>query len=400
MTSTASRTPGRPEGGAETGPAAKVALLEFLTVFRIGGTERQFVNLATALDRSRFELHLACFRREGELLAEAEQSGAPLTEYRMPSLLSLAAGRQLLRLARYLRRQRIQVVRTYGFHPNVFGVIAARLAGVPAIFASIRDTGDHLTPFQRGVQRRVCGLADRVVTNAEAVRQRLIGEGYDGRRIVVIPNGIALERYSGGKPGLRPELGLPSGVPLVAVLGRLDEGKGVEYFLEAAALLTTSHPDARFLVVGDLAIRGPGKHPHRLRLERYALELGLGGRLVFTGFRSDVPAILAEVTVSVLSSLSEGLSNTLLESMAARVPVVATAVGGNPELVEDGVTGLLVPPRDARALAAAIARLLDDPALARRLGEAGQRRVANRFSLDAMVGATEKLYLGLLEEAC
>jgi glycosyltransferase involved in cell wall biosynthesis len=112
-----------------------------------------------------------------------------------------------------------------------------------------------------------------------------------------------------------------------------------------------------------------------------------------------VPDVLAAVNVSVLPSLSEGLSNSILESMAAGVPVVATAVGGTPELVEDGVTGYLVPPRDAAALAAAITRLLDDPTLARRLGEAGRRRVVERFSLAAMVGATERLYLGLLEEA-
>jgi len=138
---------------------------------------------------------------------------------------------------------------------------------------------------------------------------------------------------------------------------------------------------------------------YRGELERYAARLGLGGRVVFTGVRQDVPAVLAEAAVSALPSLSEGLSNVLLESMAGGVPVVATAVGGNPEVIEDGVTGLLVPPRDAGALARGICLLLEDRVLAARLGRAGRQRVAQHFSLARMVGENERLYVRLLEQA-
>jgi glycosyltransferase involved in cell wall biosynthesis len=136
---------------------------------------------------------------------------------------------------------------------------------------------------------------------------------------------------------------------------------------------------------------------YRAELEALARRLGLEGRIVFTGFRLDVPDLLSEVTVSVLPSLSEGLSNTILESMAAGVPVVATTAGGNPEAVEHRVTGLLVPPRDAGSLTAAITALLENPDLARTLGGAGRRRVAEHFSLDVMVARTERLYEELFD---
>jgi glycosyltransferase involved in cell wall biosynthesis len=165
--------------------------------------------------------------------------------------------------------------------------------------------------------------------------------------------------------------------------------KGIPYFLDAATVLAERFPDVCFLVVGDGAIKR--------ELEEQACRMGLGQRIAFTGFRSDVPELLSEAAVSVLPSLSEGTSNTLLESMAAGIPVIATRVGGNPEVVEDGVSGLLVPPRDSAALAAATARLLEDEALAARLGEAGMRRVSELFSIEGSVHETEHLYQRLVE---
>lgn len=176
---------------------------------------------------------------------------------------------------------------------------------------------------------------------------------------------------------------------MIGVVARLNRLKGIEYFLQAAAAMGKRSYDARFLIVGD--------GQHKQELEQLAIQLGLGKRVVFTGFRLDVPEVLSALTISVLPSLSEGLSNSLLESMAAGVPVVATNVGGNPEAVEDGVTGIIVPPRDAHALARAMALLLENPDLGSEFGEAGRRRVTQRFSLAQMVRETESLYLRLLE---
>jgi glycosyltransferase involved in cell wall biosynthesis len=375
----------------------KIALLEFLTDFRIGGTERQVVNLVRALDRTRFDVHVACFRREGQFLAELGDGIASLTQYPLPSLHSFTAAEQLRRLARHIRRTGIQVVHTYGFYPNVFGIAAARLARAPVTLASIRDTGDHLTPRQRRLQRWACRFANLVLANAEAVRRRLLEEGYERRRVDVIRNGIAFDGFGrlGDRSRMRQELGLPAAAPVVAVFSRLSRAKGVDYFLEAAQLVARRHPAARFLIVGDCSADAEGA-AYRIALDRCVEELGLTGRVVFTGFRCDVPALLSVVDVSVLPSLSEGLSNVVIESMAAGVPVVATAVGGNPELVADGKTGILVPPRDAAAIAGAVDRLLRDPRMADRLGAAGRRRAEERFSLNAMVRATESLYVDLV----
>jgi len=381
----------------------RIKLLKFVPNFGVGGTERQFSNLALALDPSRFELSFACLRRWGKYLDVLEPWQRTMAEYKIQSLYYPHSFAQQLRLARSLRRDRIQILHTYNFYANVFAIPAAWLAGVAVIVASIRETGAYLTPMQKRVQKFVCRYADCVLVNADAVKQWLVAQGYRREQIVVIRNGIDLSRFGtrNGSGQLRQELGLPARAPLVAVLARLNQMKGIEYFLEAAAVIAGRCPDARFLIVGsnliprdDTAVEDVA---YRRELESSVVRLGLDGRVVFTGMRLDVPEILSALSVSVLPSLSEGLSNTLLESMAAGVPVVATRVGGNPEVVEEGVTGLLVPPRDPAALAKAICQLLENPELASRFGQAGRQRVAKLFSLEKMVRETEQLYLALLK---
>lgn len=369
----------------------RIRLLKMLTSFQIGGTERQVANLALRIDSSRFDLHLACLRNMGELRQELESLQVPRPVFDIGRLYTPKTMWQAIRLGYYIRRHLIQVVHTYGFYPNVFAVPAARLAGASIVVASIRDRGDILTPTQRWIQKCVCRLADCVLVNAETIRDVLIEQGYRPDKIFVIRNGIMLSRFGRRERGaeLRRELGLPPAAPLVFVFSRLNGMKGIEYFLEAAAMIAPNFPDVRFLVVGDGA--------KRKELEAHAVSLGLSSRVTFTGFRTDVPDLLPEATVSVLPSLSEGLSNSLLESMASGVPVVAGRVGGNPEIIEHDTSGLLVPPRDSAALAGAISRLLQDRELAARLGEAGKRRVAEVFSMERSVGEVERLYERLVE---
>jgi len=372
-------------------PAGPIPVLTFLSNFLIGGTERQVVNLVKNHDRSRFEVHLACFRRAGPLLREVDNSDVALSEYPITTLPSLKTLAQQGRFIRYLRAHRIRVVHSFGFYANIFAIPAARIAGVALVVASIRDTGDHLTRAQKALQKSVCRAADRVLVNAQAVRDVLVDAGYDPKRITIIRNGIDVDRFNGlpSDPGVRASLGLPGAGPLVAVFARLNRLKGLEYFLDAAALLVNRFEHARFLIVGDSI-----SSEYREELEMRARALGLGERIVFAGFRDEIPQLLSEVTISVLPSLSEGLSNVVLEAMAAGVPVVATAVGGTKELIEDGVSGLLVPPRDASALAQAIGSLLADPERGARIGRAGREAARERFSLQSTVEQTERLYEG------
>lgn len=364
----------------------RINLLQILTSFQIGGTERQVANLALGVDSSKFALHLACLRNFGELLADLERLHVPKPEFRIGKLYAPWTVWQAVRLASYLRTNRIQIVHSYGFYPNVFTVPVAKLVGAPIIVASIRDTGNLLTPMQTRLQKLVCRFADCVLVNAEAIRENLLEQGYDPSKIVVIRNGIVMARFAKREPNerLRRDLGIPLSARLVAVFSRLNRMKGVQYFLDAAIVLAARFPDVCFLVAGDGG--------SRKELEEHAGRLGLGRRIVFTGFRTDVPDLLSEATISVLPSLSEGTSNTLLESMAAGVAVIATRVGGNIEVVEDEISGLLVPPRDSAALVAATSRLLEDPGMALRLGQAGLRRVSEIYSISGSVHETELLY--------
>lgn len=369
----------------------RIRLLAFVTVFDVGGTERQVVALAKGLDRSRFDLRVACFNPSGPFLPEIEAQGIPVISYPIRNLHGLSTMREQLRFARDLRRERIQILHTFNFYPNMFAIPAARLAGVPVIIATLRDMGDLWTPMQRRAQRWVCRLAHRVVANADAVREQALKEGYNPEKVSVIRNGLDMARFTSGPDHVlqREALGLPPHVPVVAVFSRLNHRvKGIHWFLEAAALVAPVNADVHFLVVGD--------GPLRADLELLAQRLGLGDRVRFTGVRADIGQTMSAVSISVIPSESEGLSNVLLESMAASLPVIATRVGGTPEVVEHGQSGLLVPSCSPSALAGAIALLLSDPGRAAALGRAGRRRVELMFQLDRMVRETEVLYDDML----
>lgn len=377
---------------------SKTRLLEFLTFFYIGGTERQVMNLTTGLDRERFDVHMGCLGKVGPFLEEATSLGIPVSEYKINSLFNWASLKARLRLAQYLRANSVEVLHSYGFYSNMFAIPAARMAGVPVIVAAIRDCGETLTSAQKQAQKMCCRMADCILVNADGVRKWLHDCDYPAEKIQVIRNGIipagSQIRRPTGK--LRQEFSIGPNTPLVAVLSRLNAMKGLEYFLEAVTVVSRRFPNARFMIIG-----GPDQKNdlnYKADIESYANSLGLSRQVIFTGFRTDVQEILPEIDISVLPSLSEGLSNSLLESMAAGVPVIATNVGGTPEAVEDGVTGMLVPPRDSDALAQAMSLLLENPERARALGDAGRRRVEAYFSIEGMVRQTESLYLSLLSE--
>jgi glycosyltransferase involved in cell wall biosynthesis len=215
---------------------------------------------------------------------------------------------------------------------------------------------------------------------------------YSPRKIRVIRNGIEEPSVDHGEPpvNVREEYGLPPEAPLIATVCRLNHVKAVNDLLDAAALVIKDHPAARFMIIGD--------GPERPALMEQAQRSSIADRVIFTGFRSDTAQILPQLTMSVLSSLTEGLSNTLLESMGAGVPVVATRVGGNTEIVAEGITGFLVPPRDPVCLKQAICRVLEDPVLAARMGSAGRQRILRQFSVENTVRETETLYLNLLQQ--
>jgi len=369
--------------------------LHFVTSFHVGGTERHVTNLLQAHDKCRFDSFIGSLNAAGPFLSELGDMAECVVEFPVSRLYGPATWAQQMRAARYLRANRIQVLNAYGFYANCFAIPAARIAAVPAIIASIRDTRTTWTLNQRRVERWICRLAHSVVTNAEAGKLILMEEGYDADKITVIPNGIDIERFRAPeqKSTIRQDFGIPAHAPLVGVVARIDECKGLEYFLEAAALISRKLPKVRFVIVGDTAA---DHQSYRSALEERSRQLGLGDKLAFTGCRTDIPGTLAELDLSVLSSLSEGLPNAALESMAAGVPMVATRVGGIPEIIADEVSGLLVPPRDAGRLAAAMERSLRSPDVSRAYASRAQAAVEAGFSRERMVRSTEEHYLSLL----
>src|SRR5262245_50566996 len=207
----------------------RVRVLELLTSFQIGGTERQVANLLRGLDTSRFDLHVACLRRFGELMHEIEALRVPVTEFRIGGkLYGPKTALEALRLARYLQRNKVQIVHAFGLYPNIFAVPVAKLAGVPIVLASIRDQGDILTPLHQRIQRWSCRFADCILVNAAAIRDCLVEQGYDESRIVVIRNGIqsvAQDRVQDSAV-TRRNWGVPLRARLVVVLSRLNPMKG------------------------------------------------------------------------------------------------------------------------------------------------------------------------------
>jgi glycosyltransferase involved in cell wall biosynthesis len=372
-----------------------IRILKVVPTLLCGGTEHQVTNLSRALVEDGFDLEVACMRRVGPFVSALAEREVPLREYPISSFLSPGAIGQQLRLARDIASRQPRIVHSYSFYGNVFAIPPAAAMGAPVIIASVRDRGVYLTPLQKRVQKYVCRLADCILVNADAVKEWLVDQGYRPDKIAVIRNGVDLSRFDAGADpeAVRRQLGVGPREPMVTVVSRVSRLKGLEQFIEAAALLAPRFPEARFLIVGDAAVTDG---EYLLDLKRLAERLNVGGRVLFTGQRFDVAAILRSAAVSVMPSLNEALSNVVLESMAASAPLVATRVGGTPEAIADSRTGLLVPAGDPVALSAAIGRLLNEPAFATALGRAARHAVETNFSLSRMVAATEQLYVDLL----
>lgn len=292
--------------------------------------------------------------------------------------------RGALRLARLARGHDIVHTHTLAA-ANTLARLAARRAGVPVV--SHLHIENHFRPATAPLLRRLdnatARLAARLVAVSEDTRRAYERQGYPAGRIEVVYNGVGAAAAGNGR--LRSEVGLPADAPVVAELGRLCDVKGQRELIRSLPSL----PDVRLILIGKDLERGGA---FQAELEREAERLGVRERVLFTGHRNDAQALLAEADVVALPSWTEGLPVAALEAMAQARPVVATPVGGTPEVVVDGETGLLVPPRDHEALAAAIMRLLDDPELRRRFGEAGRRRVEERFSLDVMTQRMLQIY--------
>jgi glycosyltransferase involved in cell wall biosynthesis len=373
-------TPLAEMGTVNLRPQIPVAV--FLTRFDPGGTERQMIELIRRLDPSQFDVHVACFHRDGAWLPRVTERVASVVEFPIRGFVRPSTLAALAAFARWCRRERIAVVQTCDFYANILGLPGAALAGVPVRIGSQRDLNVAKTAGQTRLQRWTYRCATKIVANCSAARRMLEGHGIATASIAVIPNGV--------EEGLHParERAAPGRRRSVITVANLRAEKNHETLIEAAARLAGEFPDLEVLFVGD--------GPRRGALERLVREKGLQSTVSFLGHREDVPALLSRADVFVLPSRTEAFPNGVLEAMAAGLPVVASAVGGLLDLIDDGRTGILVPSGNEDRLAAAIRRLLIDPGEAQRLGDAARADVTARYSFERMVESFEDLYLASL----
>jgi len=368
---------------ARTVSATKLPRL-FLMIesLQTGGSERQFHQLAGLVDREKFEVDLGCIRPQGPFLDDlGEVKRFPLGG----SLYGWQSWRTRVDLARHLRENRVAIAHAFDFYSNLTLLPAARWAGVQVVVGSQRQLGDLLSPRQRRAQAAAFRFCDAVVCNSRAAAERLLAEPLAPRRVEVIGNIVPNTAFEPHSPALLRN----PGILRVGIVGRMNaECKNHRLFLLMAARLREHSPAVEFLLVGD--------GPLRPKLERDAEKLGIGGQVRFLGDRRDIPALFASMDVSVVPSVSESLSNVILESMAAGVPVVATRVGGNSELLNPD-RGVLVPSGDGGALAEAVKNLLAQPQLRQRMAENARSFAFEHFSQDRVLAVYQDLYEELLE---
>jgi len=354
----------------------------------VGGTEGQLLELASRLDGRRFNVLVCGLKGEGPVARAMCERGIRVEVLNGRGTWDL---RVLSRLFRLIRRERPEVLHAFLGLANLAASLVGRLLGVPVIIWSYRDVEVWKSKAHWLVERTAVRWADAVTCCSDAVRQFVLAHmNGQASKFLTIHNGVDLESFRRSRAASRAELKLREGGFVIGTVSRLDEPKkGLAVMLRALADLAGQDgiPPWQWLLVGD--------GPARDRLRSLAEELGLPGQVMFAGMRDDVASVLPMMDIFVCPSLYEGFGIAIVEAMAAGRPVVASAVGGIPEIVVHEDTGLLVPPGDAAALAGALATLLNHPEQARAMGARGLARAREKFSIDTAVQQHQQLYESL-----
>jgi len=356
-------------------------VLQLLATGGNGGAQESYSGLLLRLDRTAYDVRAVSLSR-GSAVQRLHRLGMEVDVIDQTD--DEVAVREL---AAYLRREEIDLLHAHMYRAEVIGARAALAAGTPVVTATVHSSRVR-SAEDMATLAALTPVMDRLIVPSRSIAAKVRAEGRGGVPFSVVPNGVDLARFDLplASRALRREFGIPSGAPLLGVVARLEAEKGHRYLVEAMPAILRGAPQTWLVIVGEGSLHA------ELCARAAALPGRAGERIVFTGRREDVAAITDELDVAVLPSLREAQGISILEAMARRRPVVASAVGGIPEVITDGVDGLLVPPADPRALADACIRLACSPELRARLGEAGRATVERRFSLDAMVRRIEELY--------
>lgn len=369
----------------------RINILQLIATLDIGGAERQLVELVKRMDKNKYNITVCCITRGGPLEEDLKKLGIAYHVLYKKFKFDFTV---IFRLIRLIRHKKIELIHTWMFTSNTWGRIAAKFISVPVIISTELSM---VNPFkgciQRTVDRMLAGCSDIIIANSESVRKSHIKrERIPQNKIIAIPTGVDTQEFKPRPVDIEKReklFDLKEPVPVVGIIGRLVEGKGYEYFLEAAVQVLRSTP-TKFVLVG--------KGPWRKKLEKMADELGISNEVLFMGYYKDAIEILSLIDILVVPSLSEGLSSVLLEGMSMAKPVVVMNIESNAQVVVNGETGILIPPKNLKALARGIIRLLRNKEEARRMGLAGRRHVEKYFDINFTVEKTEQIYEHLLQK--
>jgi len=369
----------------------RASVLHLISTLEIGGAEVQLVNIVRNLDSEVYNSVVCCIAKGGPLTTELSKQGIKFVVLGQKSRLDPLV---LLPLYCLIKKERINIVHTHMFRANLWGRLAALFAGVPVIISTEHGLNPWKNFIHITINRILASFTTQIITVSNVGRKiRIQREGINPKKLITIHNCVELHRFdevTNAYNNIRQEFGIGLDEPVVGFVGRLQEVKAVRYLIESFVELRTIIPTVKLLIVGD--------GPLKASLQDYAQELGLSEQVIFAGYRRDIPQVLNAMNVFVLPSLREDLPLSPIEAMAMRKPVVATNVGGIPEVVIDEETGFLVSPKDASALAKAIGRILQDESLAQKMGLAGRKRVEKKFSADAVSTRIQQLYCRLLNK--
>ncbi|NLP10602.1 glycosyltransferase [bacterium] len=378
----------------------KMTVLFIIDVlFKEGGTEVHLFNLVSGLDPARFQpIVVPLYPAESPMIERMRAAGILVYPLRLKRVYGFSAVRVAYRLISLMRRHKVDIVQTYHFMSDVLGSLTATMAGAPLVICNRRDKGFNERLLHRWVRRLIAPLVDFTICVSDDLRAQLLAtERMPADRVVTLYNGVQANPVlsAASRQAKLKELGLSENRPIIGSVMNLRPIKGAKYLVEAAAMVLNKYPEAQFVIVGGAAERLPAMADYIEPIMEFVKQSKMTDSLHFTGNRTDVSELLPLFDIFVLPSLSEGFSNALIEAMRAGNGIVATEVGGNPEALDHGENGLLVPPGDAAALARGLLTLLEDPAFAKQLGERARRKAESRFTVDAMVQDYQRLYRNL-----
>lgn len=366
-----------------------INIMQIVFSLKIGGLENLVVNLVKKMDTAKYNISVCCLKEGGILRRELTDLGIPVFTEQKHEGVDYTL---VFRLARLLKQKKIDLIHTHNPAPWLYGAIAARIAGVKVV---VHTEHSNLFSNQKRLmlaEKFLSKITDIIISDSEKVTQHLIDkQRISPQKIRTILNGIDIEKFQKeiNIKNKKRELGIKEGGLVIGIVARLEPIKDHLTLLDAFNRISKKIPEVVLVVVGDGSLRESLKN----RIEK----LKIGDKVYFLGVRNDISEIIRIFDIFVLSSLSEGLSLSLLEAMAVGLPVVATDVGGNPEVIVDGITGLLVPPNDPESMAKAIIEILSNEKLSREMGLAGRKKIEEKFSLERMTLEYIDIYKSLYD---